>query len=150
MIGTVGENATLRRAICFKTDSQIFLTGYSHPASTEDPEIKLGKFGALLAYKPTEANTDSKEIIGRKICQHIVGMNPLRIGSDNDKPVENSDDETSLIHQDYILDESLKVKDVLMENGLEIVDFKRYECGEQDGNVSAENEQPLEKVANAQ
>ena len=42
----------------------------------------VGKYGALVAFKKTEGGT--KEFrpadIGRRLCQHIVGMSPVTIG----------------------------------------------------------------------
>lgn len=149
MIGTVGENASLRRAVCFKGDTGILLTGYAHPSSTDKTEILLGKFGALLAYKSTGPNTESVDVLGKKLCQHIVGMNPSKLGSEKyDKPAENSDDEKCLIYQDFVLDESMKIKDVLTENGIEIVEFRRFECGEQDDIMAAAK--PVENVQTCQ
>lgn len=135
MIGTVGENASLRRAICFKSDPDILLSGYTHPALPDHAESTtiVGKFGALLAYK-SQNRDENIEILGRKLCQHVVGMNPERIGSNSEEAVVDNEEEKCFIHQDYILDESLKVREVLEENGIEIVDFKRFECGAQEGN----------------
>lgn len=81
------------------------------------------------------------------ICQHIVGMDPKKIGSDTDEPAKNKDDETCLIHQEYLLDDSVTVKDILEESKLEIIDFKRFECGEI---VNAVGDQPLEYVETCQ
>lgn len=58
-------------------------------------------------------------------------MNPTKIGSsENDKPLENTDDETTMIHQDFLLDPSLSVQQVLHGAHAEIIDFARYEMGE--------------------
>lgn len=136
MIGTVGENASLRRAICFKSDPDILLSGYTHPALPNQTEVTtiVGKFGALFAYK-SQNKDESIQILGKNLCQHVVGMNPERIGSISEEAEANNDEEKCLIHQDYILDESIKVKEVLEENGIEVVDFKRFECGEQEEKV---------------
>lgn len=102
--------------------------GYAHPTASQSP-LMLGRFGAILAYK--SENTEDCEKISRHICQHIVGMNPKKIGNpDKDEPNKDSDEETCLIYQDFVMDESYKVKDILKEYNIEIVDFKRIECGE--------------------
>lgn len=74
-------------------------------------------------------------------------MDPKKIGTAVEEPATNKDDEICLIHQEYLLDESITVKEVLEENKLEIVDFKRFECGETIGIVG---DQPLEFVETCQ
>lgn len=107
----------------------------------------LGKFGALLAYRAPHDEETTK--VSRQICQHIVGMNPKKIGNDDDVPEKNSDDEKCLIYQDYVLDESFKVGQILREFGIEVVDFRRIECGERDEAFSVKA-QPLEHVETCQ
>lgn len=128
-IGSVGENLNLRRAFGFKAPEDVLLSYYVHPGDVKNEGVTLGKFAALLAFRQRERNENVKEI-ARNICQHIVGMRPLKIGSDEDKPSQDIDDEVCLIHQEYVADNSVLVKDVLEENGIEVVDFKRFECGE--------------------
>lgn len=128
LIGTVGENATLKRAICFKTNDSIKLSGYAHPAPNieEINSIKFGKYGTIVAF-----NGNTSAIVQKNLCQHIVGMNPVKIGEKGkDEPAENKDDETCLIHQEYLLDPDTTIAEVLETNQIEIIDFQRFECGE--------------------
>lgn len=130
MIGNVGENASLRRALCFKANNSALLTGLAHPtatiASPNDPQ--LGKYGAIVVMK--SINNPNVEI-NKNICQHIVGMNPKKIGvKDIDEPNEIKDDEQCLIYQEYLLEPSITVDELLNENGIKIIDFQRFECGE--------------------
>ncbi|XP_050078171.1 elongation factor Ts, mitochondrial [Anopheles maculipalpis] len=140
MIGTVGENASLNRAICFKAPESIQLTGYVHPAPNEEipHDVPLiGKYGSLVAFKSAHSTVQEGEgglspaQIARKVCQHIVGMKPERIGEPGkDEPAADKDDETCLIHQEYLVDPTYTVGEVLEANRLQIVDFQRFECGE--------------------
>lgn len=158
IIGKVGENASLRRATCFKVTNGVSLASFAHPAAkvadsgdaeTKPPaaaeRVQLGRFGALVALNRTAAASASQTAtdatddtivieeadLRRNLCQHIVGMNPTRIGvRDVDKPAEVKDDESCLIWQEYLLGPSMTVQEILEENGLEVVDFKRFECGE--------------------
>lgn len=157
IIGKVGENASLRRATCFRVTNGVSLASFAHPsakvadngetnATAGAERVQLGKFGALVALnrtapvaaaKPagTDASDDTIVIeeadLRRNLCQHIVCMNPTRIGvRDVDKPAEVKDDETCLIWQEYLLEPSMTVQEILEENGLEVVEFKRFECGE--------------------
>ena len=42
-----------------------------------------GKYGALVLYRATSApgRTEPVEEMGRRLCQHVVGMSPASIGS---------------------------------------------------------------------
>ncbi|ETN66170.1 elongation factor ts [Anopheles darlingi] len=139
VIGTVGENATLNRAICFKAPENIQLTGYVHPAPNEEIPLdvpQVGKYGSLVAFRAEQSATGGSEgedaaLVARKVCQHIVGMKPERIGEHGkDEPAADKDDETCLIHQEYLVDPSFTVGEVLEANRLQIIDFQRFECGE--------------------
>lgn len=58
-------------------------------------------------------------------------MNPTKIGDPEvDQPSANSDDETILIHQDFLLDPELTVQQLLEETKTKIIDFARFEMGE--------------------
>lgn len=139
LIGTVGENATIRRAICFKVNNELKLSGYAHPqAVTEDSSqnvTQIGKYGAIVAFRGN--NLD--EELQKNLCQHIVGMNPRKVGEvGKDKPNPNKDDETCLIHQEYLIDDEKTVGEVLEENNLLVIDYQRYECGEASTNEELE------------
>lgn len=130
MIGTIGENATLRRGIGFKSeDKSIFLSGYAHPSQSNQVGCAFGKFGAIVAFRRIDTPQDLT--LERRICQHIVGMNPKRIGKKNiDKANENADIEDILIYQEYIADTSKTVGEVLDESRLQVLNYTRFECGE--------------------
>ncbi|XP_008211425.1 elongation factor Ts, mitochondrial [Nasonia vitripennis] len=126
-IGTLGENIGLRRALCMNVPDDVILTGYTHPAPAEAGPITYGRYGALLAYKTEETQED----IGKQLCQHIIGMNPTKIGDPEvDQPQKNSDEETALIHQEFLLDPSMTVQQLLAETKTQILDFARFEMGE--------------------
>uniref|UniRef100_A0A182QW97 Elongation factor Ts, mitochondrial n=1 Tax=Anopheles farauti TaxID=69004 RepID=A0A182QW97_9DIPT len=158
MIGTVGENASLNRAICYKAPDSVQLTGYVHPAPNEEIPHDvplLGKYGSLVAFKAGDHSTTVQEDadgtsltgaqVARKICQHIVGMKPERIGEPGkDEPAADKDDETCLIHQEYLVDPSYTVGEVLEANRVQLVDFQRFECGEK----SKSDEQNVRAAAN--
>lgn len=133
MIGVVGENATLKRAICYKTPETVRLCGYTHPAPENFVEgsMLMGKYGSIAAFNSNSEKTEEIREIHRKICQHIVGMKPEKIGNaEEDKPNEVKDDEKCLIHQEFILDPELTIGDILQDNNIKIIDFQRFECGE--------------------
>lgn len=131
MIGNVGENATLRRATCFKATDRITLFGVTHPTQfVTANNVNLGKYGSIVAYKST-GDAGENDVLQKNICQHIIGMNPWKVGiADVDKPSEDKDEEKCLIHQEYLLDPTVTVGELFTENALEIVDFSRFQCGE--------------------
>lgn len=136
LIGTVGENATLKRAICYKVPDNVTLVGYTHSTSdlqANKKEFLFGKYGAIAAFN---SKTDTeKSDLQQKIVQHIVGLNPQKIGNkDEDKPNDSKDDETCLIYQEFLLDPDIVVGELLEENGIEVLDFQRFACGETSSN----------------
>ncbi|CRK89896.1 CLUMA_CG003628, isoform A [Clunio marinus] len=134
LIGTVGENASLKRAICYKSPESVRLSGYIHPTPDtpiEEGLLMLGKYGSIAAFNSNSEKTEEILNIHRKICQHIVGMNPLKIGDiEVDKPNEVKDEETCLIHQEFLLDPEVTIGQMLQEHNIKIIDFQRFECGE--------------------
>lgn len=148
-IGNVGENAILRRAECWKANSDdVKITAYTHPAPAAPSDYSAGKYGALLAYKQGDGQQD----VGRQLCQHIVGCAPVKIGNkDHDKPVENSDDEICLIYQEYLLDPSFIVEEFLQQYDIEVKDFVRFACGESvENSLPGVEKQPLDTVQTLQ
>ncbi|KAI4465678.1 elongation factor ts dimerization domain superfamily [Holotrichia oblita] len=130
MIGTLGENASLGRAMVLTAAPNLYLSGYAHPSGQQKNNVLFGRIGGIVALRQCTSKDVDLSTIGKDICQHIVGMNPKRVGTSTDEPSKNSDEETCLIFQEYLNDESIKVKDYLEENGVEVIDFKRFECGE--------------------
>lgn len=99
-------------------------------------QCSMGKYGSLVLFQEDSSmsepleRTATLEELGRQLCQHVVGMNPQSIGSYSDSPAEDSDSETKLVHQEFMLDTNLRVGDVLQQNGVRVLDFVRLECGE--------------------
>lgn len=148
-IGSVGENAVLRRAECWKANEKdVKISAYTHPAPAEASDYSAGKYGALLAYKQPNDHKD----IGRQLCQHIVGCAPLKIGNkETDTPAKNIDDEVCLIYQEYLLDPSYVVQEILDQNKVEIIDYIRISCGESDeSSLPGVEKQPLDTVQTLQ
>ena len=56
------------------------------------------------------------------IClAHAIGMSPKTIGDrEKDKPNENTDDETVMIYQEFLLDPESKVEEVLDQGNVEV------------------------------
>nr|XP_050851806.1 elongation factor Ts, mitochondrial isoform X2 [Vespula vulgaris] len=126
-IGIIGENITLRRALCMRVQGDAAIFGGTHPAPMNPIPISFGRYGALIAVKGKE----DKMILGTQLCQHIIGMNPFKVGNNMvDQPNIDVDNETCLIYQEFLLDPSLSVQQVLRDAQVEVLDFARFEIGE--------------------
>jgi len=98
----------------------------------------MGKYGSLVLYEAvssrissTSDGTVSLDELGRRLCQHVVGMNPHCIGSlEDETPPGDPAEETRLVFQEYMLDTTLTVQELLEECGATVLDFVRFECGE--------------------
>ncbi|XP_059489863.1 elongation factor Ts, mitochondrial [Neocloeon triangulifer] len=130
-IGNVGENLSLRRcAILTTTEPLIQLTGYTHPAEEQPGHIICGKYGAMVAFKG-KGDQHRLQLLGRQLCQHVVGMCPKSIGDpETDSPNPDSDSESVLIFQEFLLDSDLTVGNILQDNEATVLDYIRFETGE--------------------
>lgn len=127
-IGNVGENISLRRALAISVRSDVTLFGCTHPAPMNPVPVSFGKYGAIVAIKCKE----NDNVLGTQLCQHIIGMDPQKIGNPRvDEPHNNVDEEQCMIYQEFLLDPSLSVQQLLAETEAEIVDFARFETGEE-------------------
>jgi len=127
-IGQIGENIALGGVTLFRAGPGVKLSGLSHPSSgqVETEKLQFGRYAALLAYTKhpegivPEGLTDVS--LTRQVCQHIIGMAPLSVENEEDQ-------ENSLLHQSFLLDEDLKVGPLLQSSGIEVLDFIRAEVG---------------------
>jgi elongation factor Ts len=105
---------------------------YVHGMSHNDEQVKYGKYIALVRLNMEPKDDDHKPFdIGRQIAQHIVGMKPTAIGDMPDADnVQFSDDETRLLHQEFLMQPGLRVADFLKQHNAQLLDYIRIECGE--------------------
>lgn len=141
MIGSVGENAVLRRAVCFKVPQSVQLIGMAYPSPNivaSDNEVQSGSIGVIVGIRSQTEVTDE---LKKNLCLQIIGSNPLKVGNkEQDTPAKDVDDETCLIYQEYVFDPTIRVGQLLEERQIEIFDYQRYKCGESvhsEENVSA-------------
>ncbi|KAE8626721.1 hypothetical protein XENTR_v10006725 [Xenopus tropicalis] len=132
-IGKLGENMTMKRAAWVKTPSDIFIGSYMHGILVADvpslSNITFGKYGALVICKDSDSNPKSNiSEVGRRLGQHVVGMNPLSVGSLEDE--SSGETETKMLAQSFLLEPSLTVGQYLQPRGINVLDFIRFECGE--------------------
>ncbi|XP_025934007.1 elongation factor Ts, mitochondrial isoform X1 [Apteryx rowi] len=139
--GKLGENMTLRRAAWVAVPEDCYIASYVHgslPASASPAAaVAMGKYGALVACRPAEpCPKASLRDVGRKLAQHVVGMAPLSVGSPEDEP--GGETETRMLAQTFLLDPGMTLGQYLQPWGLAVLDFVRFECGEETEQPPAE------------
>ena len=130
-VGHLGENLVVSRG-CVMAASRGLLCGfaYNNMASAE-LAVAMGTYGALLHMLPDTgeefSDPESVQTLGKRVCQHIVGMNPevVKLGSNG-----VNDPSKALLSQEYLLDQSVKVGDLLEKNRVKVTKFVRYSLGE--------------------
>ncbi|CAD7680114.1 unnamed protein product [Nyctereutes procyonoides] len=110
-----------------------YVHGAMHSPSLHN--LELGKYGALVVCETPEHKA-SLEDLGRHLGQHVVDMAPLSVGSLDDEP--GGEAETKMLSQPYLLDPSITLGQYVQPQGVSVVDFVRFECGE--GEEAAETE----------
>lgn len=144
-IGNLGENISIRRGAYLKHSKSQFIGCYAHNPGQEhtiSTEFIHGKYGAIILCENQIINNHNKEFqfqLGRQLAQHVVGMNPLTISCTQTEN-EETDPETlkdlqdkAMVHQEFLLDPSITVSELLIAKGLQIINYFRYECGEEIG-----------------
>lgn len=127
-IGLIGENINVKRALCMTVDKGMKLFGAVHPASINPGAVAFGKYAALVALQCETECSDP----GRQLCQHVIGLRPVKLGNpETDQPAVNSDEETALLFQEFLLNPQLTVREYLEQQGIRILEFARYEMGEE-------------------
>lgn len=133
-IGKLGENIKINKVVTMTTEVRNVIGSYVHgPFVTSLHGCSLGRYGGMVALKPKkgDANLESIVHLANRMAQHVVGMNPRVISenvSQNDAAKDGEVNEV-LLEQEYLLDDSVIVGDLLNREGVEVIDFVRYECG---------------------
>ncbi|KAL1774879.1 elongation factor Ts, mitochondrial [Sigmodon hispidus] len=136
-IGKLGENMILKRAAWVKVPSGFYVGSYVHGVM-QNPSLHnlvLGKYGALVVCETSEQSANLKDV-GRRLGQHVVGMAPLSVGSLDDEP--GGETETRMLSQPYLLDPSITLGQYVQPQGVSVIDFIRFECGEIEEAAEAE------------
>ncbi|KAG9491612.1 hypothetical protein GDO78_000236, partial [Eleutherodactylus coqui] len=133
-IGKLGENMIMRRAAWVTVSSDMFIGSYMHGPLQGDllssSSVSSGKYGSLVVCRKADASSTSNITeLGRRLGQHVVGMNPLSVGSLEDESA--GDAETRMLAQPFLLEPSLTVGQYLQPHGVQVLDFVRFECGEE-------------------
>lgn len=75
MVGTIGENMSLRRSAGLAVSSGV-VASYVHSAAAEG----LGKIGVIVGLEST-GDTDKLMALGKQVAMHIAAANPIAVSS---------------------------------------------------------------------
>lgn len=130
-IGRLGENMSVKRAVTVGVPAEWHIGSYVHGGVSGQTEVAMGRYGALVVFQGGKEG--EQEVLGRKLGQHVVGEAPVSLGNMDDLPVGES--ETRLLPQTFLGDPSRTVAQFLRGEQARVLDFVRFQCGE---NVSEE------------
>ncbi|VDN09459.1 unnamed protein product [Dibothriocephalus latus] len=146
-VHTVGENMAVSRAVSMKLapeEKTSKIMAYCHMSTAGGKRnlrnVQFAKYVAFIRYRLLKAADEAAAASGRQdraaqvglqLCQHIVGMNP-RPGLKLSPPADNPDDERCLLLQKFLLDESMDIRTLLEQNNIQLEEFLRMECGQED------------------
>ena len=104
-------------------------------SSVESAHCNLGKFAAAVLIRPFDRSVqlpkNEMQQVARNLAQHVVGLKPTELGSSLDKrKVGRDEEETRLLHQEFLFDEDMNVGQYCSQKNIVIDDFVRFECGE--------------------
>ena len=130
-VGQLSENIVLARG-CTMRASEGLICPYVY--NSMPLYANMGTYAALVHLLPTghsehslERNLEDRLALGCQIGQHIVGMNPASV-----HPQEGREESEALTAQNFVLDSSVCVADMLSSNNVQVTKFVRYALGEAD------------------
>ena len=124
-ISSLGENIILKQAVAIATSISNSIGASSHGnISGCVGNSFYGKYAALVVVRKEEGKDLRALCTG--LAQHVIGMKPTHI----DKEADDPEAESALLNQDYLLDNTMTVRNLLEKHDTDIIDFIRYQCGE--------------------
>lgn len=75
---------------------------------------------------------ENSRLIGKQICQHIVGMNPNPSLHPPENRASDPNEEKFILWQPFLMDEAVQLGELLDKNKMVLEDFVRIECGQPD------------------
>jgi len=120
------ENIKLKKALAISTPAENIIGISSHGSiSTTFNDCVMGTYCAAVFLKPRKEDIDRNHVssLARSLSLHVIGMNPkcLTRCSNSDVALEDT-----LLGQEFLLDDSKCVGDLVHEAGVEVIDFVRY------------------------
>jgi len=120
---------TLKRAVMLTVPADWHIGSYVHGGASGHADMAMGRYGALVVFQG--GRHKPLEVLGRQLGQHVVGEAPQTLGNMEDLPCGES--ETRLLPQSFLPDPSRTVAQFLLGQEARVLDFVRFECGEERG-----------------
>lgn len=92
LIATIGENMTLRRAVCLSVDEGV-VASYMHNSAAPG----LGKIGVLVGMK-SAAEPDALQQLGKQVAMHVAASSPQAVTA-KDIDVETVEKEREILRE---------------------------------------------------
>ena len=124
LVGKIGENIKLKRALAIATSSGNFIGTAAHGNTSAVVEnCLMGTYVSAVVLKPLSSKVNAVDIgkLSKGLSQHVIGMNPQAL-----KPNNEISGDDALLTQHYLLNDKITVSDLVAEANVEIVDFVRY------------------------
>lgn len=110
---------------------------YNNRAIAQDGDgdgVRMGTYGTILHMVAVDSsdslitrdNLSELKLFGERICQHIVGANPVFVEE------SSTEESQTLVNQKFLFDDSVTVGELLVKNGVRVTRFVRYALGEKD------------------
>ena len=135
VVGHLQEKIAVPRGCTLScTDGLLCAHVYKNNSLKNDTKVEMGTYGTILhmtsedASEPLTTRSDLQElkILGERICQHIVGVNPF---DEDSKNVAEA-----LLSQRFVFDDAVTVGELLQRSGVSVTRFIRYARGERETN----------------
>lgn len=129
-IGHFGENIVISRG-CVMSTGRGAIISYVYNNSTSGGGMDVGSYATLLHLLPSGSSSLDPELVaslGRRLGQHIIGMNPRAIHPGNE--AGDRSEESALVTQPLLSDSSVEVGEWLESHNLQMTKFVRYALGE--------------------
>ena len=128
-VGHLAENLVISRGCTMTTTKGLVYSYTYNNMCSPDAPVAMGTYAALVHLLPSGEDFDPTHamVLGRQICQHVIGANPLAVDAGN-----GVDEAQALVEQSFVLDDSVSVGDLLRRNSAKVTCFVRYSLGTRD------------------
>lgn len=132
VVGRLGERIMVSRAVTMTVAKNCIIGSYSHGPFTHNVDgCLMGKYAGLVALQPNDCDFNANTLgkLATSLSQHVVGMNPTYSLSNHSSETEKNYDGEVFEEQQYLMDETISVGELLHQNRVTVIDFLRMECG---------------------
>ena len=126
-VGQLSENIHITRGYMVTCNSGILSSFVYNVNSVRsgDSNVEIGRYAAVAHVTSSSDDSVAVQKLGRQICQQIVGNNPALSADEHGNSLLQA-----LKSQQWLLDPSMTVNEVLAKHGVSVTNFVRCERGE--------------------